>query len=56
MQVGRASNGFTLIELSMVLVIVGLAVGGILVGQELIRAATARSIIKQGNYMVDKSR
>ncbi|MBY0407531.1 MAG: prepilin-type N-terminal cleavage/methylation domain-containing protein [Rickettsiales bacterium] len=32
-------QGFTLIELSIVLVIIGLIVGGVLVGQDLIRAA-----------------
>ena len=31
--------GFTLIELSIVLVIIGLIVGGVLVGQDLIKAA-----------------
>ena len=35
----RAFTGFTLIALSLVLVIIGLLVGGILVGRELIRAA-----------------
>jgi prepilin-type N-terminal cleavage/methylation domain-containing protein len=40
-------EGFTLIELSIVLVIVGLIVGGILVGQDLIRAAAVRSQISQ---------
>lgn len=39
--------GFTLIELSIVLVIIGLVVGGILVGRDLIRAAEIRSIIAQ---------
>jgi len=39
------SRGFTLIELSIVLVIIGLLVGGILVGQNLIHAAELRSII-----------
>lgn len=34
--------GFTLIEMSIVLVIIGLIVGGILVGQDLIYAATLR--------------
>jgi prepilin-type N-terminal cleavage/methylation domain-containing protein len=39
--------GFTLIELSIVLVIIGLIVGGILVGQDLIKAAAIRSQIAQ---------
>jgi prepilin-type N-terminal cleavage/methylation domain-containing protein len=44
-----ASNrrGFTLIELSIVLVIIGLIVGGILVGQNLINAAAVRATISQ---------
>jgi prepilin-type N-terminal cleavage/methylation domain-containing protein len=43
----RAScrHGFTLIELSIVLVIIGLLVGGILVGRDLIRAAELRADI-----------
>jgi prepilin-type N-terminal cleavage/methylation domain-containing protein len=40
-------NGFTLIELSIVLVIIGLIVGGVLVGQDLIRAAGVRATISQ---------
>ncbi len=40
-------NGFTLIELSIVLVIVGLLVGGVIVGQGMIRAAELRSVISQ---------
>lgn len=36
--------GFTLIELSIVLVILGLLVGGVLTGQSLIRAAELRSV------------
>ena len=40
-------SGFTLIELSIVLVIIGLIVGGVLVGQDLIRAATVRAQISQ---------
>ena len=39
--------GFTLIELSIVLVIIGLIVGGILVGQDLIKAAEIRAQISQ---------
>lgn len=40
-------GGFTLIELSIVLVIIGLIVGGILVGRDLIFAANIRSQISQ---------
>lgn len=38
-------RGFTLIELSIVLVIIGLIVGGIVIGRELIRAAEIRKFI-----------
>ena len=40
-------KGFTLIEVSIVLVIIGLIVGGVLVGQDLIRAAYVRAQISQ---------
>jgi prepilin-type N-terminal cleavage/methylation domain-containing protein len=40
-------GGFTLIELSIVLVIIGLVVGGVLVGQDLISAAEVRATISQ---------
>ena len=40
-------SGFTLIELSIVLVIIGLIVGGVLVGQDLIKAAQVRAQISQ---------
>jgi prepilin-type N-terminal cleavage/methylation domain-containing protein len=40
-------KGFTLIELSIVLVIIGLIVGGVLVGQDLIKAAETRATITQ---------
>jgi prepilin-type N-terminal cleavage/methylation domain-containing protein len=45
----RASrqSGFTLIELSIVLVIIGLIVGGVLVGQDLIKAAEVRATVAQ---------
>src|SRR5262249_1408244 len=40
-------DGFTLIELSIVLVIIGLIVGGVLVGQDLIKAAQIRATVSQ---------
>lgn len=43
----KESFGFTLLELSLALVIIGLLVGGILGGKELIRAAAIRKQIKQ---------
>jgi prepilin-type N-terminal cleavage/methylation domain-containing protein len=43
----NALDGFTLIELSIVLIIIGLLVGGILVGKDLINAAELRATISQ---------
>ncbi len=43
------SSGFTLVELSIVLVIIGLIVGGVLTGQELIRSAETRAQLLQLN-------
>lgn len=40
-------RGFTLVELSIVLVIIGLLVGGVLVGQALIRAAELRAVTSE---------
>lgn len=42
-------HGFTLIELSIALVIIGLIVGGILAGNDLVRAAQVRSMVKELN-------
>jgi prepilin-type N-terminal cleavage/methylation domain-containing protein len=43
----RRNNGFTLVELSIVLVIIGLLTSGILLGKDLIRAAELRSITSE---------
>ena len=44
---GKVKAGFTLIELSIVLVIIGLIIGGILTGADLIHEATIRAQIAQ---------
>jgi prepilin-type N-terminal cleavage/methylation domain-containing protein len=43
----RKQEGFTLIEIAIVLVIIGLLLGGVLKGQELINAARVRNIASQ---------
>lgn len=43
----KNNSGFTLIEIAIVLVIIGLLLGGVLKGQELINNAKVRNIISQ---------
>src|SRR5512146_3221329 len=43
----RNAEGFTLIEIAIVLVIIGLLLGGVLKGQELITSARVRNLISQ---------
>ncbi len=43
----RSNSGFTLVELAIVLMIIGLLIGGILKGQELIQNARITSTIRQ---------
>lgn len=45
--VGGAAAAFSLVELSIVLVIIGLLAGGVLSGQSLIRASQLRTVITQ---------
>jgi prepilin-type N-terminal cleavage/methylation domain-containing protein len=41
-------RGFTLVEIAIVLVIIGLLIGGVLRGQELITSARVRTLVSQG--------
>src|SRR6187549_1878643 len=43
----KTQTGFTLIEIAIVLVIIGLLMGGVLKGQELITGARVRNIVQQ---------
>ncbi|CAB4825182.1 unannotated protein [freshwater metagenome] len=43
----KKQSGFTLIEIAIVLVIIGLLLGGVLKGQELITSARVRNLISQ---------
>ncbi len=43
----QTDSGFTLIELSIVLIIIGLIIGGVLVGQDMIKGAEVRATIAQ---------
>lgn len=43
----RRQGGFTLVEIAIVLMIIGLLIGGILRGQELIQSARVRNLIDQ---------
>ncbi len=49
--INKNNKAFTLIELAIVLVIVGLLVGGVLQGQELIKQSQIRSVVSQVQEM-----
>ena len=42
---GKRQQGFTLVEIAVVMVIIGLLLGGVLKGQELINSAKVKSVI-----------
>jgi prepilin-type N-terminal cleavage/methylation domain-containing protein len=46
---GRGQSGFTLVEIAIVLVIIGLLLGGILKGQEMINQAKIKNVINDFN-------
>src|SRR6266853_1476472 len=45
-------KGFTLVEIAIVLVIIGLLLGGILKGQEMITQAKIKNVINDGNGVI----
>lgn len=47
MHISQKQQGFTLVELSIVIVIIGLIIGGTLAGQDLIKGAEIRATISQ---------
>jgi prepilin-type N-terminal cleavage/methylation domain-containing protein len=48
----KISKGFTLVELAIVLVIIGLLVGGVLAGQELIKQAKINKVVSEIDEIV----
>lgn len=50
-RIGRQQAGFTLVEIAIVLVIIGLLLGGILKGQEMITQAKIKNIVNDLNGM-----
>jgi prepilin-type N-terminal cleavage/methylation domain-containing protein len=48
-QIGKHQAGFTLVEIAIVLVIIGLLLGGILKGQEMITQAKIKNIVNDFN-------
>jgi prepilin-type N-terminal cleavage/methylation domain-containing protein len=47
--INKKKGGFTLIEIAIVVVIIGLLLGGVLKGQEMIRSARSHNVITQSN-------
>ncbi|MGD8844654.1 MAG: prepilin-type N-terminal cleavage/methylation domain-containing protein [Desulfobacteraceae bacterium] len=48
-QIRKDQAGFTLVEIAIVMVIIGLLVGGVLKGQAMIQNAKVKRVVKQGD-------
>src|SRR5580658_4568769 len=48
-EMNRKQSGFTLVEIAIVLVIIGLLLGGILKGQEMINQAKIKNVVSDFN-------
>ncbi|WP_334190543.1 prepilin-type N-terminal cleavage/methylation domain-containing protein, partial [Noviherbaspirillum sp.] len=48
-QMTRSQSGFTLVEIAIVLVIIGLLLGGVLKGQEMIENSRIKSVVNDMN-------
>jgi len=47
----KNQKGFTLVEIAIVLVIIGLLIGALLKGQEMIKSAKIKRVVKQGDEL-----
>jgi prepilin-type N-terminal cleavage/methylation domain-containing protein len=50
-KIRRDQSGFTLVEIAIVLVIIGLIIGGVLKGQAMIENAKVKRVVKQGDEL-----
>ncbi|NLI30893.1 MAG: prepilin-type N-terminal cleavage/methylation domain-containing protein, partial [Nitrospiraceae bacterium] len=51
MQLARNEGGFTLVELAIVLVIIGIILGSVLKGQDLVNNAKAKRVVSDSQAM-----
>lgn len=49
----HASRGFTIFEMAMVMTIIALVISGVLIGQDMLRAAEVRSALKESGQYIE---